>query len=224
MFQAKWWDPKAGRFAGLMLQGGALHFVDEFWYGVFPLYFGLLRPGPAREAVLDQHIGRAADGIEVESYLPEIFYRYGRDEAAYSEILKLSDPATERREYPEVSYALVGAVATGTMGLAPDAPTRTLATRSRLTAATAWAELAGVPVLANVVTVRHDGRTRTTLTNVSGPVLAWRAEFEGTWPSLVADGKTMTARRGTDDAGRPISWILLDVPAGKAVTVSSKNP
>ena len=42
------------------------------------------------------------------SYLPEILYRYGEDEAAYARILALTDPAKERREYPEVPFAVVG--------------------------------------------------------------------------------------------------------------------
>ena len=53
--------------------------------------------------------------------MPEVFYRYGHEEAAYAEILALADPAKKRREYPEVPFAVIGAVATGLMGLEPDA-------------------------------------------------------------------------------------------------------
>jgi len=224
MFYKKWWDPKLKRFAGLMLEGGALNFDDMFWYGLFPLYFGFLRPGLEREAILDRLTGSDADGIEVESYLPEVFYRYGRDDAAYAEILKLSDPGKKRREYPEVPFALVGAIAAGTMGLEPDAAAGIVATRSRLTAATAWAELARVPVLGNVVEVRHDGRTRSTLTNVSGPALDWRAVFDGARATLAVDGKQVEASRGTDEAGRSVCWVTVTVPPGKAVYVSIRIP
>ena len=223
LFYQKWWDPKLRRFAGLMLEGGTLNFDDMFWYGLFPLYFGFLRPGPEREAILEGLTGREADGIEIESYLPEVFYRYGRDAAAYAEILKLSDPGKKRREYPEVPFALVGAVATGTMGIDPDATERVVATLSRLTAATSWAELARLPVLGNVVDVRHDGRTRSALANVSGPALAWRAVFDGHWPALFVDGKKLEASWATDEAGRPISWVTVTVPPGKTVSVSAKE-
>jgi hypothetical protein len=223
LFYQKWWDPKLRRFAGLMLEGGTLNFDDMFWYGLFPLYFGFLRPGPEREAILEGLTGREADGIEIESYLPEVFYRYGRDAAAYAEILKLSDPGKKRREYPEVPFALVGAVATGTMGIDPDATERVVATLSRLTAATSWAELARLPVLGNVVDVRHDGRTRSALANVSGPALAWRAVFDGHRPALLVDGKKLEASRATDEAGRPISWVTVTVPPGKTVSVSAKE-
>ena len=224
LYYGKWWDPKLGRFADLMLDGGRLVYDDLFWSGVFPLYFGFLRPGAERASVLDRIAGREADGIEIESYLPEVFYRYGRDDAAYAEILKLADPGKKRREYSEVPFALVGAIAAGTMGIEPDAATHIVATRSRLTATTAWAELARVPVLGNVIDVRHDGRTRSALTNVSGPALSWRATFDGTWPTLIVDGKQVEASRAIDEAGRSIRWVTVTVQPGESAYVSVRKP
>jgi hypothetical protein len=220
-FYDKWWSSKLGRFAGLMLQGGALNFEDLFWSGVFPLYFGFLRPGPERDLTLNRILEREAEGIEIESYLPEIFYRYGRDAAAYAEVLKLSDPGKKRREYPEVPFALVGAIATGTMGIEPEAGGRAVATRSRLTAETAWAELVHVPVFGNDIGVRHEGRDRSALTNGSGPALAWRAVFDGQWKELAVDGRPTEADQETDEVGRQISWVVVTVPPGRSVSVSA---
>ena len=142
-YAAGWWNESRGQYADFALADGSLAFEDPFWGGVFPLYFGLLPAGPRRDATIRRILGREPEGIEVESYLPEIFYRYGQEEAAYAEILALSDPAKPRREYPEVPFAVIGAVATGLMGIKPDARTQTIETRSGLTGATAWAELRG---------------------------------------------------------------------------------
>jgi hypothetical protein len=220
-FLKKWWDPGCGRFAGLMLDGGALDFDDLYWYGVFPLYFGFIPPGNERSLTLDHLVRGQAEGIEIESYLPEILYRYGREEAAYAEILKLSDPGKKRREYPEVPFALVGAIASGALGVEPEAGGSAVATRSRLTAATAWAELVNAPVIGHVINVRHDGRKRSALTNTSGPALAWRAAFEGKWAELMVDGRPVRAFQGTDDSGRESSWVNVSVLPGKTVTVSA---
>jgi alpha-galactosidase len=220
-FRNKWWDSERGRFASLRLEGGKLDDHDLFWHGVFSLYAGFIEPGPAREKTLARLLNEEAVNVETESYLPEVLYRYERDDAAYAEILKLSDPAKKRREYPEVSFALIGAIATGTMGIRPDAPARTVATRSRLTAETGWAELAGVPVLGNVIDVRHDGRKRSALTNRSGPGLIWRAAFDGKWRELVVDGRPTIAFRGMDEAGRDLSWVTAEVPQGHTVTISA---
>ncbi len=94
-FYRKWWDPRLHRFAGLMLRDGRLNLDDMFWYGVFPLYFGFLRPGVEREMTTCRLVEREAEGIEIESYLPEVFYRYGKENAAYAEILRLSGSGQE---------------------------------------------------------------------------------------------------------------------------------
>ncbi|MCK7532112.1 MAG: hypothetical protein MZV63_14305 [Marinilabiliales bacterium] len=80
----------------------------SIWNGVFPLYFGFVPAGPRRDSTLRRIVDAKPEGIEIESYLPEILYRYGQDEAAYARILALTDPAKERREYPEVPFAVVG--------------------------------------------------------------------------------------------------------------------
>jgi hypothetical protein len=220
-FHQKWWDAKLGRYAGLMLNGGLLNFDDLYWYGVFPLYFGFLEPGPERDRTVGRLLEREAEGIEIKSYLPEVFYRYGREDAAYAEILKLADPAMARREYPEVAFALIGAVASGMMGIEPDANGPLVATRSRLTSAAAWAELAGVPVFGNIIDLRHAGRKQSALTNRSGPVLKWRAAFEGKRAELIVDGRPLKASGGKDESGRDMSWVEVGVATGRTVSVSA---
>jgi hypothetical protein len=217
---AGWWSEAKGKYADGRVQGGALVYQDLIWNGVFPLYFGAIPPGPRRDATLRRILEAVPEGIEIESYLPEIFYRYGADDAAYARILALTDPAKSRREYPEVPFAVAGAVATGLMGLAPDARSRTLETRSALTAATAWAALMGVPVFDAVVDVRHDGRTKSSLAVRSGAAVVWKAVFDGTWDSLEVDGVPRIAWLGTDEAGRPVSWVTVEAAAGSRVVVS----
>ncbi len=133
MYDPGWWSEEKGKYADGRVQGGALVFQDLIWNGVFPLYFGFVPAGPRRDATLRRIIDAKPEGIEIESYLPEILYRYGQDDAAYTRILALTDPAKERREYPEVPFAVVGAIATGLMGVEPAAQSRMLQTRSGLT-------------------------------------------------------------------------------------------
>ena len=222
LYDPGWWSEAKGKYADGRVQGGALVYQDLIWNGVFPLYFGFVPAGPRREATLGRILGATPEGIEIESYLPEIFYRYGKDEAAYRAILTLADPAKKRREYPEVPFAVVGAVATGLMGVAPDAPTRTVATRSGLTQATAWAGLKGLPVFDAVIDVRHEGRRQTSLTVRAGGAIKWKAVFDGVPEVLVVDGEARAATHGTDEAGRPVSWVTVDVETGRTATVALK--
>jgi len=215
-----WWSDAKGRFADGRVQGGALVYQDLIWNGVFPLYFDFIPAGPRRDTTLRRIAEATPEGIEIESYLPEILYRYGRAESAYGHLLALADPTKARREYPEVPYAVIGALATGLMGLAPDARARTLETRSALAAPTPWVALSGVPVFDAVVDIRHDGRTKSRLAVRSGGPFVWKAVFDGTWDALEVDGVPRIAWLGADSAGRPVSWVTVELTPGARVVVS----
>jgi hypothetical protein len=219
-YEEDWWSEEKGRYADGRTAGGALVYQDLIWNGVFPLYFGFIPAGSRREATLRRILDAKPEGIEIESYLPEVFYRYGKDDAAYAGIIALTDPAKERREYPEVPFAVIGAVATGLMGIQPNAALDRIETRSGLTAATAWAELRNVPVFDDMVDVRHEGRGRTALTVRGSRGVVWKAVIEGDWDKLEVDGAARRAFRGKDEVGRPISWVEIELTAGCKVTVA----
>jgi len=224
MYDGSWWSDEKAKYADGRVQGGALVFQDLIWNGVFPLYFGFVPAGPRRDATLRRIRDAEPEGIEIESYLPELFYRYGEEDAAYARILALADPAKERREYPEVPYAVVGAMTTGLMGVTPDARTRTIETRSGLTAATAWAALRNLPVFDGFIDVRHDGRQRTSLTVRSGSRIVWKAAFAGAWDEIEVDGASLKAARGLDEAGRPVSWVTVELVPGRTAVAGPKRP
>ncbi len=223
LYERDWWSDEKGRYADGRIQGGTLVYQDLIWNGVFPLYFGFVPAGPRRDSTLRRIRDAVPEGIEIESYLPEILYRYGEDEAAYARILALADPAKERREYPEVPFAVVGAIATGLMGVRPDATLRTVETRSGLTAATPWAELRNLPVFDGLVDIRHEARHSTALTARSGGAFVWRAVFEGVWDELTVEGIARKAEHGTDEAGRAVSWVDVPMSATRKATVSAEK-
>jgi hypothetical protein len=223
LYEEGWWSEEKGKYADGRVQGGALVHQDVIWNGVFPLYFGFIPAGPRRNATLRRIRNAVPEGIEIESYLPEILYRYEEDEAAYTRILALADPAKERREYPEVPFAVVGAVATGLMGVRPDATVRTVETRSGLATATPWAELRNLPVFDGLVDIRHEARRSTTFTVRSGGAFVWRAVFEGVWDELTVDGVARKTERGVDEAGGAVSWVDVPMSAARKATVSAEK-
>jgi hypothetical protein len=221
LYNAVWWNENAGRFNSFI---SADHtFCPDYHGGAnfLPLYFGLVEAGRKTLLALEDVIRHGRRNIEERSYLPEIFYRYGRSEAAYAELCAQLDPAYDRREYPEVSYAVIGSLATGMMGLSPDARERTIATLPRLTAATAWAELSNVPALGNVISVRHDDTGETVFTNHYGPPLYWRATFPGAAGQLRVDGSNCRALGGTGINEQEESWVILRVARGETHRVST---
>lgn len=160
--------------------------------------------------------------IEEESYVPLTLFRYGRNQAAYQILADISSPQKARREYPEVSYAVIEGIVSGVMGLSPGAINGDydVSTTSRLPTEHDNATLTGVSIRQNQLDVTQTGTSTTMLKNVSGPTLRWRAEFSGTLAQLKVDGKTFSAQHSTTPERLAISWRDVTVPPGAAVAVS----
>jgi hypothetical protein len=220
-----WWDKEsAGYYSSLGLD----HKLRKHGSNLAVLYYGAAEDGPKAESVVNAVLRSIANkepmSIEEQSHLPEILYRYGRPDAAYDEVLDLTREGKERREYPEVSYAVVGAIVTGMMGIEvvlaepqkalqePLYVEGTVRTLPRLTAKTKWAELRHVPIRANEISVRHDGLSKTTLTNAGGPALIWNACFPGSHGKLLANGKAVEAKpSGAGPNAQPMSCTTIVV-------------
>jgi hypothetical protein len=211
-FHRTWWDPAAGRYF-------VFHSPDgRFRHGIgqeFLLYYGVTAEGPPTTQAVREMVERKDINIEMRSYYPEIFFRQGEDAAALRTILHLCDPATKRREYPEVSFAVIGALAHGMMGIEPDARDGSAATLPRLPGEIAWAEIKNVPVLRTVIAVKHTGSARTEFRNAGRADITWKACFRGGHDTIVVDGKARKAEREKDEAGAVLSFIRLKVGPGR---------
>ena len=157
----------------------------------------------------------------MRSYYPEIFFRHGEDAAALRTILYLCDPSTKRREYPEVSFAVIGALTRGLMGIEADARDGSVATRPRLTGELAEAEIKNVPVLDAAISVKHTGRARTEFQNAGPAAVVWRAGFPGGWDTIAVDGKAQKAELAKDEAGAVFSFVRLKVEAGRTASAAA---
>jgi hypothetical protein len=230
-----WWDKHSGNYYSTV---DLDHKLIGHGLNLSVLYYGAAEEGPKSASVANAILRRLGEkaplGIEDQSHLPEILYRSGRAEAAYDQILDLTREGKDRREYPEVSYAVIGAIVTGLMGidLMPAEPERalqdslyvdrTVTTLSHLTQKTKWAELKHVPVRTNEISVRHDGLTRTTLVNASGPSLMWRACLQGSYAKLLADGKAVKATLTSPARnGQPVSCTEINVGSGESKMVQT---
>jgi hypothetical protein len=211
------WDNEKGHFNTLLLTDGCIS--DRPGMEVYALYKDAVSSPEKTRRTLRSIIDGPVLNIEIRSHYPEVFFRYGAHAEAYDLILELSDSSTPRREYPEVSFALVGALVNGLMGIQPEASTGGISTLSRLTEKTPWAEVSHLPVQKNIIRVRHTGRDETRLTNLSGPILTWIARFYGEGGDLLIDGKKAAAAPLTGLAGMPVLSTRLSVAPGKTVTV-----
>jgi hypothetical protein len=222
LLERLFWDGERKEFNTLLLTDGRLS--ARRGMEVYTLSNDALKSADKIRETLRSLIERPAPNIELLSHYPEVFFRYGAHPEAYELILELSDIRTSRREYPEVSFALIGALVNGLMGIQPCSPDGCVETLSRLTEKTPWAEVSHLPVQKNLIRVRHLGRRETRFTNLSGPPLTWIARFYGEEPDLLVDGNRAAASPSTDLAGLPVIFTRLKVEPGKTVTVRLAPP
>lgn len=160
--------------------------------------------------------------IEEESYVPLVLFRYGRPDAAYRILLDLSSPEKPRREYPEVSFAVIATIVSGAMGIEPSGAAQDFEVKTlpQLRHGTEILSVKSLHIRGNVVDVIHNGDRSTRFENREGPAIRWRAGFKGVDKVLYTDGKPQPAVHGALADGSRISWITVTVPPGTSVTIS----
>jgi hypothetical protein len=189
------------------------------------LYFGAAKDPDHLRGALDYISSpkyRQKINIEEESYAPLVLFRYGRTEPAYRILTDLSRPEKPRREYPEVSYAVIAALVGGTMGVTPSRSGEPfdLQTLAQLPSAGDDASLQSLPFRNNLLDIKHTGSLSSSLSNRSGPGLRWQAVFQGTARQLKVDGKPVLANHDTLPGGMAVSRVTVTVPPGATVIVS----
>ena len=182
LLASKWYDRENRRFYGAMDRDG----------GMFPAlgsphllaYFDAVRDEAQRAALLDQihELGESGVIVELLSHYPEIFFRHGQPDRGVFWLERLTDPGLPRREYPEASFAAVGAYVMGLMGVSGDARTRTVEGRPQLPAHARYARLEDCPMFGGTIDLTcENGRVR--LRNRTGGPVLWNGR-------RVPDGKT----------------------------------
>jgi hypothetical protein len=216
LLDTRWWDAKAQRYHGFYHGDG--HFSPSGTNGsAFLLWYHAIDEPARIERALD---AMESSQVEVLSYLPMLFYRYGRDSAAYEYLGKIYRDT--RRMYPEASSGAVEGIVRGMLGIEPSAIDGRIVTVPRLTSQTAWVAAEQIPVLNGRITVRHDGTTKTTFTNHSVRAVTWRATFPGDAARLVIDGTEMIATRHRNAVGREFAYVDVVVAPGEKRVVERR--
>lgn len=208
-----WWDGSAALYQtyyssnGTFGKGGSSGFL---------LWFDALKDTMRKRKTIEQLIAEKTN-IESESYLPLILYQNGYRDKARDYILHLTNTATPRREYPEVSYAVVEAVVKGLMGIEPDASKQRISTLYRGKKGVV-SELDNLNVLKTEINVKHED-DQTVFFNKGNNHVYWRAMFAGRYKKVMVDGVTRKAGLMQDANGNVSSFADITVNPGKMITV-----
>jgi hypothetical protein len=230
LVNSKWWNASQGYFYSYLdnkheLQGRG---------GSDLLYRNVADDGPrvrsALHALSEKARTEPGSAVEPKSHYAEILYRYGDADAAYTQIIDLTRTGRERREYPEVSYSVIGSLVNGMMGInaRPSAPIEevvhggrfetVIETLPQLTPKTQWVEIRSLPVLDDLITVKEESRSAV-LTNLGKSELVWQAAFAGSFPNLLVNGKSQAAKQETRYLGHTVTWVRVHVLGGASSRV-----
>jgi hypothetical protein len=191
---------------------------------------GIMDPGARETGYLDfidaQASGPGAPGnLEADTYLPDVFFAHGMDATGWKWMQYVYDNINGSHgsflngDYPEVSFTLLSQTVQGLMGVQPGAATRSLTTTSQLPSDIGWLQVTSVPVGSDTVTLRHDGTTRSTLTNTSATgSLSWTARFPGSHSGITVNGAAQPVRSTTVD-GTTYTYATVTVAAGQTTAV-----
>lgn len=156
VIEENFWDEKENSYYSFVTYNGEYHSTEP---ATFLLWFNAIDNPQRLEGVLNQ-LERKTYNIENTSYLPYIQYKYGRKEMAYKTLNFLSNITTKRRDYPEVSYGVVQAMVDGLMGIKIDFISETISIKPSLSDNTKWAEIQGLPIADNSISVKHYGNNK----------------------------------------------------------------
>ena len=170
LYDTQWWNEAKRRFNGAIPSGAP---YPEFYLSAsYPALLGLA-PGEKRALALEDLQRSGVSNVEEMSVCRTYTTLRAREEA-YRTMLELCDERTARREYPEVSYSVIGNIVTGLLGIRPLADRAAVEVAPQLPEELRWAKAQGIALLGNRIGVEiRDGRL--TVTNEEGPVILVRA-------------------------------------------------
>jgi membrane protease YdiL (CAAX protease family) len=216
-YNRDWWDRDPERFYTSVIEGEEFETTFIPLLQILPLYFGIVDSGPRRERFIDNL--QAGSLVEVNIYLAEAYYRHGRHEEGFRRLMTQMDPNLERREYPENPFTAVGTIVRSLMGVDPKASSKVVETVPRLPKDVSWVRVEHVPILANEISVCHEGLTETQIENESGATIQWRAVLPSAYDVLVVDGRSTESTVRYTEGGSPESYVELEVGVGEKKTV-----
>ncbi|SFX78937.1 hypothetical protein [Streptomyces atratus] len=193
----------------------------------------IMNPGARADAYLD-YVDEQASGsgkpsnIEAISYLPDTFFAYEHNDTAWKWMQYVYDKRNDQHpvskqgpngDYPEVSYTLLSQTVEGLMGVQPNAPGRALSTQSRMPAGMSWLQIKDIKIGGNTFTLRHDGATKSTLTNATGSArYKWEARFPGSHSTIKVNGVPQAVKTKTVN-GKTCTYAKVSVAPGQKATV-----
>lgn len=222
-FDTKWWDENNNRFYSYIGESG--DFGPETINGIllYTLHFGFISNSEKIQKTLSL-LKEGGSNVEENSYIPSIFFNYGEEDFAYKQLIAMTDSSVKRRDYPEVSFAVIDAVVEGLMGVRINAPDKFVEIQSHLPSAVEFVEVDDIPFLNSSFSVKYQGKEFIEVTLKSGENTRFRFVFEGEQKNVWVNGKETKANSAVSSLGEKCIFVELEIKPGEICKVSVFKP
>ncbi len=213
--ETQWWDSSQNLFNTWYTYDG------KFGKGegeAYFLWFDILKDESRIHATVNNLTSRTWN-VENTSYFPVLLYQNGYWEKAYDYLLYCSDPATKRREYPEVSFGVIDGIIEGFMGVSVNASENRISTLLH-SDIQETSELKNLPVLNTSVNIEHSGRKQTTMRNNGTVPIKWKASFMNKYKRAKVGKNTTTVKLEKNRRGDEISYVEVILNPGQEVEIT----
>ncbi|MBR5276432.1 MAG: hypothetical protein IKU35_04770 [Bacteroidaceae bacterium] len=210
----KWWSDDINTYHTFWTSNGTFADGEGLTHVI---WFGAVKEAARIKGTVEKMLARKEWNIENISYFPLLWYRYNYNDEAY-DILK-DIVLAKRCDYPEVSYGMVEAIVSGTMGIEPSASKKRIVTLPKITGDNHM-QLSNLPVLGGTITVRHQSNKRSAMLNNTPAEITWEAAFVGDYDNIIVNGKSVKAIKRTDAMGQTISYAEVPLAVGKKACCS----
>ncbi len=216
LIDSLWWDKTSGTYHGFYKKSDGKFYPGGISNSEFLLWYDVI-DDPARIEKSLQELRNSQ--VEVLSYLPMLFYRYGYNQDAYDFLGRIY--IDKRRNYPEASASAIEGIVRGLMGVEPSATNQRITTCPRLIPSNGSVTVENIPVFTGLISVRHDSEVETVFANKSDRRLTWRATFQGQFSQILVNGKALPATQYADATGKMHSYVDIVVEGKSQATAEA---
>ncbi len=219
-----WWDSEKQEYRSIQYADKTF---DYFMVGSngayihYVYYFNAIEDQSKIDGIIKKYKDNFSKLIvELKSYLPIMFYENGDTAIANEMIIDLCSPENKRRDYPENSFTVIEHLTRGLMGVNVNAVMNSFSTISRLENDSVWAEMKGVSILENKISISHKGHSESIATNLLGETIKWSAKISGEHEYLYVNGIREKSTIVNDNLA--YSYITTNLDSGEQVIVTTK--
>lgn len=170
------------------------------------------------------------DNIEALSYIPELFFKYHRNEQGWkwlkhiissvNQVHSSSKLTGKNGDYPEVSYLIVSNIIEDMMGILPEAAQGKILSLSRLPNEIGTLRVENLKIGTKMLALEHEKQQTSSLAYRNGKGrLLWEAGFPGIYKQLYINGVKVSASQ-REVMGVTYSFTRLELVPGEEKQVS----